>query len=359
MVAQQELQHHRRRELRRAAEPARLPRRTRRAQPVDGVVERSRRRRPRRAGSAAAASASLPAICPAAPRTRSPSSRQAVVTASSRRRNRGGRVVGAAVERLARRGEEARHRPAALAGHRLRGRHVDGVDVRPLLPVDLDRDEVRVHLRGRRRVLERLVRHDVAPVAGRVADREQHRHVPPGRLRERRVRPLPPVDGVVGVLEQVGRGRAGEPVGHATSASQRSVLTRRRLSPGSSGGSKLAGTRLRCLVIDRIRKTSATPSRMTTTSPAATPRRTPGPCRAAAPDPARGTAPVGPGTRDRPAPHSRATGYAAARSAPHAAHPGVDAREQVVLGQRRCRRGCAPARSPRWARSRAAGRGAR
>ena len=59
------------------------------------------------------------------------------------------RVVGAAVERLAVRGEEAGHRPAALAGHRLRGGHVDGVDVRPFLAVDLDVDEVRVHQRRR------------------------------------------------------------------------------------------------------------------------------------------------------------------------------------------------------------------
>ena len=179
---------------------------------------------------AAAASASLPAICPAAPRTRSPSSRQAVVTASRSLPKPGGRVVRAAVERLARRGEEARHRPAALARHRLGGRHVDGVDVRPLLAVDLDRHEVRVELRGDGGVLERLVRHDVAPVAGRVAHREQHRHVAPGRLLERGVRPLPPVDRVVGVLEQVGRGGAGEPIGHAA-VSTRPGLLRRPVHP--------------------------------------------------------------------------------------------------------------------------------
>ena len=74
---------------------------------------------------------------------------------------------------------------------RLGGRHVDRVDVRPLLAVDLDRDEVGVELRGGRRVLERLVRHHVAPVAGRVADREQHRHVAPARPR-RTPRPTTP-----------------------------------------------------------------------------------------------------------------------------------------------------------------------
>ena len=87
------------------------------------------------------------------------------------------RVVRAPVERLARWGEEHRHRPTATPGHGLDGVHVDGVDVGPLLPVDLHVDEQPVHDRSRLSVLEALVRHDVAPVAGRVADREQHRHV--------------------------------------------------------------------------------------------------------------------------------------------------------------------------------------
>ena len=54
-------------------------------------------------------------------------------------------------------------------------RHVDLVDVGPLLAVDLDVDEQLVHHARGGVVLEALVRHDVAPVAGRVADREQDR----------------------------------------------------------------------------------------------------------------------------------------------------------------------------------------
>ena len=87
------------------------------------------------------------------------------------------REVGAAVERHAVRREEHGHRPAAAAGHGLHGLHVDLVDVGPLLAVDLDVDEEAVHERGDLVVLERLALHDVAPVAGRVADREQHRLV--------------------------------------------------------------------------------------------------------------------------------------------------------------------------------------
>ena len=70
---------------------------------------------------------------------------------------------------------EHRHRPAADAGHGLHRVHVDGVDVGALLPVDLDVDEQVVHERSDLGVLERLVGHDVAPVARRVADRHAAR----------------------------------------------------------------------------------------------------------------------------------------------------------------------------------------
>ncbi len=88
-----------------------------------------------------------------------------------------GREVGAAVEGHALGVEEDGHRPAALAGHRLHRLHVEGVDVGALLAVDLDVDEVLVHVGGRLGVLEGLALHHVAPVAGRVADREQDRAV--------------------------------------------------------------------------------------------------------------------------------------------------------------------------------------
>ena len=127
------------------------------------------------------------------------------------------RVVGAAVERPAVGRQEDRHRPAALPGHRLDGAHVQLVEVGALLAVHLDRHEVVVHVGRGRRVLERLALHDVAPVAGGVADREEDRPIEQLRAGERVAAPREPVDRVVGVLEQVGARLAGEAVRHGPS----------------------------------------------------------------------------------------------------------------------------------------------
>ena len=54
------------------------------------------------------------------------------------------RKVGAAVERLQLRRQPDAHRPAARSGRRLHERHVDAIDVGPLLAIDLDRHEVLV-----------------------------------------------------------------------------------------------------------------------------------------------------------------------------------------------------------------------
>ena len=118
------------------------------------------------------------------------------------------REVGAAKERLTVGGHEDSHRPAAMAGHRLRRGHVHGVDVRPFFPVHLDGDQVLVHQRGGRQVLEGFVRHDVAPVAGGIAHRQQHRHIAAACLLEGLPAPGPPVHRVVRVLLQIRARRA-------------------------------------------------------------------------------------------------------------------------------------------------------
>src|SRR5205814_1169656 len=80
--------------------------------------------------------------------------------------------------------EEDRHRPAALTCQRDDGLHVDGVDVRPLLTVDLDVDKALVHQARGLLVLERLALHHVAPVAGRVPHGAQDRLILGTRLPE-------------------------------------------------------------------------------------------------------------------------------------------------------------------------------
>ena len=211
-VAEQELQHHRRRELRRPAEPAAL-----------GVVVLGQRGHRLVAQRRQARLGRLPAQRRGPLRQRGgdppglPDDAVAVIVPGFRHPAHEAlediaREVGPGIERLALRGHEHRHRPAALAGHRLGGGHVDGVHVGALLAVDLDRHQVLVQQLGGWRILEGLVRHHVAPVAGGIADREQHRYIPRPGLRERLLGPGPPIDRIARVLEQIRAGRVAEPV---------------------------------------------------------------------------------------------------------------------------------------------------
>ena len=126
-----------------------------------------------------------------------------------------GREVGAGVERHPLGREEGVQRPAAAAGHRLDGLHVDRVDVRALLAVDLDADEALVHQRRDLGVLEGLALHHVAPVAGRVADRDEDRL---GLARARGRAPPRPTG-----TSRPGSPRAG--AGRARSRAARRLLT--------------------------------------------------------------------------------------------------------------------------------------
>ena len=123
--------------------------------------------------------------------------------------------VGAAVEHLARGREKRRQRPAALPGQRLYRSLVPRVDVRPLVPIHLDADEVLVQELGERRIFVGLAVHHVAPVTPDGADVEQHGAIlRAGRL-EGLVAPGIPMDGLMGGGVQVGRGGGPEAVrGH-------------------------------------------------------------------------------------------------------------------------------------------------
>ena len=229
VVAQQELQDHRRRELGRAAEPA--------VGRVVVALERAHRGRrdlaeprlalgiPQRAGDRRRVlgqrGRDVPGLAGDAVALVTPGLRDA----EDQLLEAVPGEVGTAEERLLVRGHEHGHRPAALAGQGLGRGHVDRIDVGPLLPVHLDRDHVLVEQRRRGRVLERLVRHHVAPVAGGVADGQHDGQVAPGGFGEGRLAPGPPVHWVVRVLQQVRAGRILEPV-HGSYATQAAAEAR-------------------------------------------------------------------------------------------------------------------------------------
>ncbi len=80
---------------------------------------------------------------------------------------------------------------------------VDLVEIGPFFAVDLDVDEMLVHHPGGLGILEGFMGHDVAPVAGGVADGEQNRFVFPASPLQGFLAPRIPVHGVVGVLLKV------------------------------------------------------------------------------------------------------------------------------------------------------------
>src|SRR3954466_874694 len=120
--------------------------------------------------------------------------------------------VGPTPERLGLGRQKHGQGPATPFAHGLERTHVNMVDVRPLLPVNLDVDEERVHHRCDLWILKALVGHDMAPVTGRVADREEDWPGQALSFGERLWPPLPPRDRVVPVLLQVGRRRLRETV---------------------------------------------------------------------------------------------------------------------------------------------------
>src|SRR4051794_32140567 len=80
----------------------------------------------------------------------------------------------------------------------------------------------------------------MAPVAGRVADRDQQRDVAASRLLERLGSPLPPVDRVLCVLQQIRARSAGETVSACPSHSLTGPPANRR---GKPAGDPCPGSR--------------------------------------------------------------------------------------------------------------------
>jgi hypothetical protein len=99
-----------------------------------------------------------------------------------------------------------------VSGHELCGAHVNLVDVRALLPVDLYWNESFVEQAGDPGILEGFVLHHVAPVAARISNREEDGFVlASGQFKNLR-RPRPPVHRIARVLAKVGAGGKDEAV---------------------------------------------------------------------------------------------------------------------------------------------------
>jgi hypothetical protein len=85
-------------------------------------------------------------------------------------------------------------------------RLIDLVNVRALLAIDLDIHVELVHQQCRRLVFEGLVRHHVAPVTGRVSDRQEYRFAGVSREPECIFAPRIPVDWITRMLQKIGAG---------------------------------------------------------------------------------------------------------------------------------------------------------
>ena len=122
--------------------------------------------------------------------------------------------IGSGKERSAVGEGENCHWPTTVTVHCLNGIHVDRVDIGSFLAIDLDVDEQPIHEFASGFVFERLMSHDVAPMAGRIADRNENGNVTAFRFGQRFRPPRPPIHGVVGVLAQVRAGFVREAICH-------------------------------------------------------------------------------------------------------------------------------------------------
>ena len=126
------------------------------------------------------------------------------------------REIRPAEERRALGRQEHRERPSSCAPreHSMRCL-VDLVEIRALLAIDFDVHERVVHDARDLGIVERLVRHHVAPVTRGVTDREQDRLVPGAGRSQRFLTPRVPVDRIARVLPEVRARGPRETIGHA------------------------------------------------------------------------------------------------------------------------------------------------
>ena len=113
--------------------------------------------------------------------------------------------IGSGKEWLLIRSHKDRQGPSTGAGHGLTHGHIHSVDVRALLPVHFDADELPVKETRNLLILKGFMSHHMAPVAGRVPDTEEYRLILPCRLLECFFTPGIPVHGIFPMLHEIRR----------------------------------------------------------------------------------------------------------------------------------------------------------
>jgi hypothetical protein len=95
----------------------------------------------------------------------------------------------------------------------LNERHINAIDVGPFFAIDFDVHKLTVHNGRHFLAFERLVRHDVAPVASRVTDGKKDWFVFLASPRKSVFTPRMPINRVIGVLEQIRGFLPGKAIG--------------------------------------------------------------------------------------------------------------------------------------------------
>src|SRR6266480_7181664 len=121
--------------------------------------------------------------------------------------------IGTSVEWATVGSKEDGHGPATLLCKGLHGLHIDFVYIWSFFTIYFNRDKMLIHEASDVFILEGFALHDMAPVAGRVANTEQDGFVLLLRLLQGFFAPWVPIYGVVRVLQEVWACLVDEPVG--------------------------------------------------------------------------------------------------------------------------------------------------
>ena len=124
------------------------------------------------------------------------------------------RKISPTIKRLALRSKKHRHRPPPAPRKHLHRLHINRIQIRPLLPVNLNVDKMPVHNPRDRLILKRLPLHHMTPMASRIPDTKQYRLILQPRPPQSLLPPRIPIHRIVSVLQQIRTRLMNQPVSH-------------------------------------------------------------------------------------------------------------------------------------------------